>query len=1682
MAAKNWRENAETTGNQPKNVKAPKTRKPITEPSEPLRLGPVVKGVAFVLTLVALFFAGMQVWEILKPPQKTTVHLLNDKDKDFAADVYASGLYAQESAELFGAGNAHLDLSGSSNAKPHLGPNKNTLLFYRNGDLTIDFNERDEDVKTVQISRNGSGESRYQSESWMDLRKLFERICEEPINGGAKINRVLILDVGEVDENVLWQGVSIDDEIKSLLRKMQNDGVANLDRFWILISASDHQTSWYAPELGSSVFAYFVSRGLEGEANKNSEEISLGDLNDYVEQSVNSWVRDYRDSSQIPRLLTVAKTDAQDVALVFQKGGNDRLSDDRGELDYHKNVLAGLWETFRAKQIAFPQMPHHLSRMESRLIRLEEVRYGEEKGVGRSGRVFRKLKSELEELDRFLQPEKVVSEAIVSIEQQQVPVNSDRLQELSSYLFPPPPPPALAQNEDKGDSSPKAKVAAKIPELPETLKTLDRENWLRLVWAYFNSDLAALAPITQAKFKECLDLIESSAGETGTQVKDAPVQWSELQYLTLLRDNVDWKSEEEPGFSNQKSAVLNAIACRKKSEGLIRSSAISNEYRSGFARAWPLVRDEFIALELERRRAEDLLFANDLAVASSNLAKLSNQYGVLIEKTQSLIQMQRQSQEALHIIPHLRRFLINEATHFQTTDSLQDAIRGLSSTQRTAYSLADQLRTEASDYEAALDSFESLSGDMKSIRAQFKSDYFDRLADGNKSAADVVFHAMNILDSPIPEWYGGGYREKIRQNLDGWIADQYETFTNEVWEAKQDSGSKVTLSNVDLRSVLSEIPKPKTEGVLGELKLDSLGSVGASFGKLKPGGDYFDEHFNPQQEKIEGLASLLEWQSRLESLDFEIRERNEIFSTLDSALDGGLDVGRQLALLDSILLAHDRFERAKFDCWGAGDVENLTANQELPPFVLFGLVEYEEMAKALGRLQSVESRDDKDRMAFQVEGLAAEFEEDRTALAESWRKLKGSRLAWATATQPSEFKDSLTFETKLESELLPRDVGDTDPLTMSATLDLKRKTIRQAKPFEYSGSASVLPKENLMSGELQTISDFDQVVGFRGHQIKGQFSMTKEKTIAPEIASYKTTQTRSMLGPPSVGVVNENETQGDIVFILDCSNSMNEAVGDVNEAGVNKPRFEIAKAALARAISELGKTKRFRFSLYAFGHRSQFVAKNRKLVLDSNGMNKIKGEPGVHPFDDCECLFSLSRNSGRISSTKDVDQILGELNNFRARGITPLFYSIKKAAEDEFSEQGNRRQKYMVVLTDGENKQLEGNRFKNRSLPRKNASETTPGQAAIALGAANLFVARISQSGGTSDGESRLLTMAGAKKILNVKDNNSDAIADAILNAIGRSQFSVARKGDSEVKRIEIPKTIDDMRPGKYVVETFGVAKPDSFDVELHNGVSVLFKNTSRGLVLDRGNTPNFARSPLPVDCNLAAGKYRVGPVASRDNELAVGFEKLTNLAGSNFRNFSFRPQRIWAQVSDGETKERLFNLFLPEYRPGQYPIAVFKFPKTGDRLSKFDVRLWIAPSVNDGGRRIAPYVNEIGIGKTTNLGITCELERDNAKGTSTIAVDRPAGEERDFFVGGPDVGDYVHLTTVVDGVRTEKYEYKINEVNANFTLSALPQEEFISIMQRVGNSPKNFGKDLDPIFRDRGSVWIDFEGVKINN
>ncbi len=1693
MAAKNWRENTSGSSNPPKAKKLVRQ----SAPNEPMRLGPLVKGLAFTLTLVALAFAGKWGLDLIQPMKTTVLVLLNEVDAEFNPDVQSSGLYSTESVTHVGANNDHLARVYEFPKGPvsELGPNKDTALFFISADLLIDSNNE------IKLSRNGSAESQLQEPAWTNLSGWLDRICKAELKSdNGSVNRVLMLDIGEVDKSAMLNRdrASVGEAIRALLQKMKADKTNNIDRLWVIVSAGDQQKSWYAPELGSSVFTFFVSRGLDGFASAQDDQIALRDLFQYVEKSVSKWTSDNRNSMQSPQILTESPIDLKDVSVVWDRG-RDADAPVINLPEYRRAELGPLWATFSSRKSKLDFMPNYLSMIESRLLRLEVARYGADSDSARSQKIFKKLKSEIEVLfDRHSLSETKTNDRLISIEQLTNPQTpAARLQEFLAFLYPVP-----IDNATPDGGAPKTAEGTQATpppapvELSESLQQYNRTQWLQLVWEYLSSDRVEQDAFALAHFDSCIKLIESAPAATDDQVASVngkPITWVELQYLKLLRDNVDWFPAGTAEFLRQRSALLRAIQCRHKSESLIQGSAVESQTdstsyakrQSQLARNWPLVRAEFANLELERRQAEDLLFANQIEDSLESLNDLNTKYDSLVTKTNQLIRARDLMHESLHIIPHLRDFLIHEAIHQETNEAIEIFLARLNSAQRTAYSIAEAFRQGVPDFATTQSDSSTLEDDMDWFEQQISSTYINRLVQPEKSTGDVVFLGINLLSTPIPEWLSPSKREVVRENLDKWIKEQHEDF-RQAWDEFQASDSKATkkatLTKAKLHDILAEIPKPKHDSLLEVLNSDSLISIGQSLQLLKPGGSMLDEHFDEKRTPIAKMDALIQWQAKFENLDFEIRDRAEIFSKLDKSLD----LGELLASFDQVLLSNDKLDRIRSDCWGSGVAHEIRNAGGSPPFVIFGTAQHAELQKRLAELADFDSKFDPERKAFSVESLANVFNAKLSQINANWDKLGSATIAW-NGTQPTGFDSSLTVTTKLESKLTPVDFGIADPMTMSTSLFLNENRIHRTAPFEFDTDSMTLPLRPLKSSQLQAGGEFEQIVGFRGNQIKGEFTLTRNKIIAPKISKFTTTHTNVPLGAPSVEVINQG-LEGDIIFVLDCSASMKDRVnGKRTESGAveAQDRFYFAKEALRQTIKELKTEQRFRFGFYAFGHRSSFIkvgAKKDELKRNKDGMYLYSGVKGVHPFDDCEGLVSLGGKLANIDT---------QINDCKAQGCTPLYYSIKKAVEEEFAGQDSTRKRFLIVLTDGNNNQFDTKLAENyhRAVPPNKRVEdaTTVDQVRQMLTerGAELLVARISDSGKTTEDEIRALEQAGAKRenILSINDDNSQTIANRILDAIGRSQFAVTPQGGKSQSWTKIPNKVNPTKKsGNFVVETKEVRQSDKFEIELHQGVSVTLENMPDGLRLSEALVPEFLKTPQPIQCNLASGQYMVGRVsATTDNTLAFAFRKTTKLVGSDSDNFSFRPQRIWAQLIDRKTGDRV-NLFLPNYKAGQYPIAVFKLPSSVQSLTDVDVRLWIAPNINDRGKPIEPYKNTIGLGQSDNNGISCLLARDEKLGTSSISAKRAVDDPRDFFIGCPQFLECLQTTLIEDGQLTETFAYSVPNESASFTLSILPLDEYTSIMKRVKESKQSFGVDRDPIFGDTKSAWIDFKQIKIRN
>ena len=123
--------------------------------------------------------------------------------------------------------------------------------------------------------------------------------------------KVLILDSGRIREN--WPaGILHNGFADALQVALQEKPV---ERLFVLNSTRLDQRAHAAPELGGSVFAWFVAAGLRGAADTNQDKrVKLRELYDYLQNHVDFWVRQNRSERQRPLLIP---EDANDFGLTY---------------------------------------------------------------------------------------------------------------------------------------------------------------------------------------------------------------------------------------------------------------------------------------------------------------------------------------------------------------------------------------------------------------------------------------------------------------------------------------------------------------------------------------------------------------------------------------------------------------------------------------------------------------------------------------------------------------------------------------------------------------------------------------------------------------------------------------------------------------------------------------------------------------------------------------------------------------------------------------------------------------------------------------------------------------------------------------------------------------------------------------------------------------------------------------------------------------------------------------------------------------------------------------------------------------------------------------------------------------------------------------------------------------------
>ncbi len=162
------------------------------------------------------------------------------------------------------------------------------------------------------------GDSPLASDKWLPMEKLVEHLFPADAQQALPAKKLLILDCNRMDVNYRL-GLLYNSFADGL-----NDVVQKTPGLAILNSTSPGQIGWTSPEqLRGSVFAYFVWQGLRGAADRGDEggnnngDVSLRELHGYVAKRVRQWVLEHRADIQEPKLFT----EEDDFFLVHAKRG-----------------------------------------------------------------------------------------------------------------------------------------------------------------------------------------------------------------------------------------------------------------------------------------------------------------------------------------------------------------------------------------------------------------------------------------------------------------------------------------------------------------------------------------------------------------------------------------------------------------------------------------------------------------------------------------------------------------------------------------------------------------------------------------------------------------------------------------------------------------------------------------------------------------------------------------------------------------------------------------------------------------------------------------------------------------------------------------------------------------------------------------------------------------------------------------------------------------------------------------------------------------------------------------------------------------------------------------------------------------------------------------------------------------
>lgn len=1178
------------------------------------------------------------------------------------------------------------------------GPDNDVCLIHLSASGVVD-----EQGKPYLIGLRGDP---FDKTQWISVEAFLKRLVDLKDKNGNKLRTVVLMDSSK-PEPIINPELMVD-RFPSAVDALFADGTdLNKSNVFVILSHDTGQRSWFAPELGRSVFSHFLAKGFAGDADgflssgKRDNSITLKEISSYVRAHVDYWVAKNRGMSQTPSLLPIGGNRESDFGILLCKGFTEPEDFATPTLDNVRQRASGVeekWDKFYGRlstenldlKYINRIRPFALARFESMMIRLESL------APDQGSNEFNELLNEVDELieDIFDLRDLKFDRRTVSLAEAESRNEVPTARMLES----------VKEGDVEGDLLTRWVQAHALEDIAKRTEAVDgmrlnltyaneqyttREELRWLMWNWIKSIDGG--PSQQQLAEAIAVLKEHLANNRSTEN-----EWTEIKFLQLLHEYIDWESAPQAEISNAISVALN---CRWASE----STIVNLDPRS---RYW--LEQRYSVNEQRRREAEDMLYAGAFSEAAEVLAELPAEYDEIARLGSMMASTLDLHQEALRKIPYLaawefRRHSANLGRLYQANGDLSNDGKD---EQRRFESRISQLRDLilAAD-ELGRDIYLKLpAGSDSDIENIDTSDLRNGLRDAEGRYVEACRALVNDQpgknESALIELYcallcplagDSQQRESLRKQYLDTLAQydgsegsgEIEAVPNRTWQANltKDYDTQVaTFLFAEDRSAFNRAEQRLRSD------LDQLISAIARPTWNNEATDFYSLFEQLESDWLVNEPDLnrQEQRNRLFGVDHNLRRVAPYLAASRARIKVSQPpraVGEDLAIIERDLLELSLAERAVEDFWGDGP-------ETSPPNFYFS-----RLAKI--HLRAISTTEELRR---NVESLLNE----RVELATLFKR---QGYKWLMPQEDAVYDRAVSTFFRHQCEIKidrPIPSGVLSAFVRRAKLD-GIYTVQVANGREDERKFEVLSDG---SGDIsRTITyqvpvqqdflpneRFSVCLNFRGHETSRIWE-AEQPTGQLLVDDIRIPFTPVQPAEAEVNVIGGERATSDVVIIIDYSSSMKEMVDNPEVPDSQTPRYDVARQLVRKLLRRLRDEGTYRVAIYAYGHRVKYLGGEEDNVEWNAAYASAEqieewNADGVKPYKDVEKIFGFSES--RDYAPTSPEEYIEMLDFFQTKklvswGQTPLFQSILDA-EQHLTRLGNpKAKKQMIVITDGFN-------------------------------------------------------------------------------------------------------------------------------------------------------------------------------------------------------------------------------------------------------------------------------------------------------------------------------------------------------------------------------------------------------------